>query len=243
MRKARAVFAAAWQKARKPILLPARRCETMTFRDRHDAGRRLAQLLTHLAGRTDVVILGLPRGGVPVAYEVAAALQAPLDIFVVRKLGVPGQEELALGALASGGIRVLNQDVVTAVGISAEAIDAITRREHVELERRERLYRGERPAMEVKGKTVVLIDDGLATGSTMRAAAKALRAGDPAKIVVAVPVAARATCEALRSEVDEVVCAEIPARFIAVGEWYEEFAQTTDDDVRELLRLARQQES
>jgi putative phosphoribosyl transferase len=215
----------------------------MTFRDRHDAGRRLAQFLTKLVDRADVLVLGLPRGGVPVAYEVALALHAPLDIFVVRKLGVPGQEELALGALASGGVRVLNPDVVAAVGISGEAIEAITRREQVELERRERLYRGERRAAEVKGKTVVLIDDGLATGSTMRAAAKALRASGPAKIIVAVPVAARATCEALRAEVDEVVCAEIPARFIAVGEWYEEFAQTTDDEVRELLHRARPEQS
>jgi len=207
------------------------------FNDRHDAGRVLASQLARFRGRADLV-LALPRGGVPVAHEVAAALQVPLDVFVVRKLGVPGQEELAMGALASGGVRVLNRDVVNALAIPAETIDAVTRQEQAELERRERLYRGDRPPVEVEGKTVILIDDGLATGSTMRAAAAALRARNAGKIVVAVPVAAQAACDELRGEVDEVVCAMTPTRFLAVGEWYKEFGQTSDDEVCALLRAA-----
>jgi putative phosphoribosyl transferase len=211
----------------------------MMFLDRRDAGRMLAKQLEALAGRDDVLVLGLPRGGVPVAFEVATALRAPLDVFVVRKLGVPGQEELAMGALASGGLRVLNQDVVRTLDISPETVDAVASREAEELTRRERLYRGDRPAPELAGKTVILIDDGLATGSTMRAAAAALRQRGPARVIVAVPVAARQTCEQLRREVDEVVCAATPSPFLAVGQWYAEFGQTSDEEVRELLRRAQ----
>lgn len=210
----------------------------MTFRDRRDAGERLARALAHLRGRTDLLVLALPRGGVPVAYEVAAALGAPLDVFVVRKLGVPGQEELAMGALASGGLRVLNQDVVETLDLSPPTIDLVTRREAEELARRERLYRGERPPLSATGRTVILVDDGLATGSTMRAAAIALRQHGPARVVVAVPVAARQTCELLRREVDEVVCLSTPAPFFAVGQWYADFGQTSDEEVSELLRRA-----
>jgi putative phosphoribosyl transferase len=210
----------------------------MLFLDRSDAGRVLAKKLQHFAGRTDVLVLGLPRGGVPVAQEVASALGAPLDVFVVRKLGVPGQEELAMGALAPGGVRVLNRDVVEVLGISDEVVEAVTRREQEELERRERLYRGERPALAVAGKIVVLIDDGLATGSSMRAAAAALRQRQPARLMVAVPVAARATCDELRTHVDELICTAMPTPFHAVGQWYRDFAQTSDEEVSELLRRA-----
>jgi len=210
----------------------------MMFLDRRDAGRMLAQQLSALAGRPDLLVLALPRGGVPVAFEVATALRAPLDVFVVRKLGVPGQEELAMGALASGGLRVLNQDVVRMLDLSPEIIDAVARREEEELTRRERLYRGERAPLAVAGRTIILIDDGLATGSTMRAAAAALRQRGPARLIVAVPVAARQTCDQLRREVDEVICAATPSPFLAVGQWYAQFGQTTDDEVRELLRRA-----
>jgi putative phosphoribosyl transferase len=210
----------------------------MLFLDRSDAGRVLAKKLQSLAGRTDVLVLALPRGGVPVAQEVASALHAPLDVFVVRKLGVPGQEELAMGALASGGVRVLNKDVVQVLDISDEVIDAVTRREQEELERREKLYRGEHPPMEVAGKIVVLVDDGLATGSSMRAAAAALRQRRPAKLIVAVPVAARATCDELRGHVDELICTAMPTPFYAVGQWYRDFGQTSDEEVRETLRRA-----
>ena len=210
----------------------------MLFFDRRDAGRRLATHLAALADHDDVLVLGLPRGGVPVAYEVAAALKAPLDVFVVRKLGVPGQEELAMGALASGGVRVLNQDVVETLGIAPDVIELATRREQEELERRERLYRGDRPPLAVAGKTVVLIDDGLATGSTMRAAAAAVKQQDPRRVVIAVPVAARPTCDDLRGLVDQLVCVATPAQFYAVGQWYGDFGQTTDEEVRELLRRA-----
>jgi putative phosphoribosyl transferase len=209
------------------------------FQDRTDAGRRLAVELAEYANRPDVLVLGLPRGGVPVAYEVAQALRAPLDVFVVRKLGVPGHEELAMGAIASGGVRVVNQDVVEELGISDEALDEVTRAELRELERRERTYRGDRPPPAVRGRTVILIDDGLATGSTMRAAIAALRRLAPARIVVAVPTAAAETCEALRGEVDDVVCAVTPARFYAVGLWYDDFSQTSDEAVHELLEQAR----
>lgn len=210
----------------------------MMFLDRRDAGRMLAKGLAPQVARDDVLVLGLPRGGVPVAFEVATALRAPLDVFVVRKLGVPGQEELAMGALASGGLRVLNQDVVQTLDIPPETIDLVARREAEELSRRERLYRGDRLPLDPAGQTVILIDDGLATGSTMRAAAAAIRQRGPARLIVAVPVAARQTCDQLRREVDEVVCAAMPSPFLAVGQWYAEFDQTSDDEVRELLRRA-----
>ncbi|MFN7949323.1 MAG: phosphoribosyltransferase [Blastocatellia bacterium] len=213
------------------------------FRNRTEAGRLLAQRLTAYARRPDVLVLALPRGGVPVAYEVAAALQAPLDVFLVRKLGVPGHEELAMGAIASGGVRVLNQDVVQYLHIPADVIDAAAARQQQELERRERAYRDDRPAPEIKGRTVILIDDGLATGSTMRAAAQALKEQHPAAIVVAVPVAASQTCDEFRNEVDEVICALTPEPFYAVGLWYEDFTQTTDDEVRDLLARAADRQS
>ncbi|HEX6512686.1 MAG TPA: phosphoribosyltransferase, partial [Chloroflexota bacterium] len=187
--------------------------ELPRFRDRADAGRRLADQLTGYADRPDVLVLGLPRGGVPVAFEVASRLHAPLDVFVVRKLGVPGYEELAMGAIASGGMRVLNTDVVRGSGVPGQAIEAVTAVQQRELERREQLYRGSRPLPEVTGHTVILVDDGLATGATMRAAVQALRQRQPASLVVAVPVAAPRTCDALRSEADHVVCAETPPLF------------------------------
>jgi predicted phosphoribosyltransferase len=208
------------------------------FRDRHDAGRLLAEKLTAYAHRPDVLVLALPRGGVPVAYEVARALGTPLDVFVVRKLGVPGHEELAMGAVATGGVRVLNDDVVRGLRIPDRVIDAVTALEQQELARRERLYRGDRTPPDVRGRTVILVDDGLATGATMHAAIAALRQQEPARIVVAVPTAAPETCNALRAEVDDVVCAITPEPFHAVGLWYEDFSQTTDEEVRELLACA-----
>jgi predicted phosphoribosyltransferase len=211
------------------------------FRNRIEAGRFLAKRLAEYSNRPDVVVLALPRGGVPVAFEVAQALQAPLDVFVVRKLGVPGHEELALGAIATGGVRVLNESVADYLYISDELIDQITAREQKELERREQLYRGARPPLEVRGRTVIIVDDGLATGSTMRAAVQALRQQQPARIVVAVPVAARATCDSFKEEVDTMcVCAVTPEPFEAVGLWYRDFSQTTDEEVRELLGRAEQ---
>ncbi len=217
------------------------RGRTVIFRDRTDAGRKLAARLKEYAGRTDVLVLALPRGGVPVAYEVAKELGAPLDVFLVRKLGVPGQEELAMGAIASGGVRVLNEDVVSYFGIPGEVIDIVGADERRELERRERTYRNGRPPPDVTGRVVILIDDGLATGSTMRAAAAALRAQRPARIVVAVPVSAPETCEQFKSEVDEVICAATPEPFRGVGLWYRDFSQTTDEEVRELLARANPQ--
>ena len=211
------------------------------FKHRRDAGKQLAQELLAYAGRSDVIVLALPRGGVPVAYEVAGALSAPLDIFIVRKLGLPGHEELAIGAIASGGIRVLNHDIVQGLKIPQTMIDTITRQELQELERRERAYRGDRPPPEVRGRTVILIDDGLATGASMRAAVAALRAQNPARIVVAVPTAAPETCAAFESEVDEIVCAMTPEPFYGVGRWYEDFSQTTDEEVRALLEEAARQ--
>ncbi|MBX6315989.1 MAG: phosphoribosyltransferase [Isosphaeraceae bacterium] len=208
------------------------------YRDRAEAGRQLAQLLTEYAGRPDVLVLALPRGGVPVAYEVARALGAPLDVFLVRKLGVPGREELAMGALASGGLRVLNEEVVQALRISPAVIDRVAAAELEELQRRERAYRGNRPPPDVRGKTVILIDDGLATGASMRAAVAALRQAGPARIVVAVPVAAAQTCDEFRHDVDQIVCALTPEPFYAVGLWYEDFSQTTDEEVRDLLERA-----
>ena len=208
------------------------------FRDRAEAGRALAQALERYAGLDDLLVLALPRGGVPVAYEVARALPAPLDVFLVRKLGVPGHEELAMGALASGGVRVLNPDVVDHLHIPESIIDGVAEREQAELERRAREYRGDRSPPDVRGRTVILVDDGLATGSTMRAAAAAVREQQPAQIVVAVPVAAPATCQDFKREVDDVVCALTPEPFYAVGVWYEDFSQTTDAEVRHLLDLA-----
>jgi predicted phosphoribosyltransferase len=195
----------------------------------------LAQRLSAYAGRGDVLVLALPRGGVPVAYEVAQALEAPLDVFVVRKLGVPGYEELAMGAIASGGVCVLNDDVVHALRIPRRIIEAVAAHELRELSRRERAYRGDRPAPDVRGRTVILVDDGLATGSTMSAAVGALRRLGPARIVVAVPTAAPSTCDELRHEADECVCEITPVPFYAVGIWYEDFSQTTDQEVRDLL--------
>jgi predicted phosphoribosyltransferase len=208
------------------------------FGDRREAGRLLAQKLTGYANRRDVLVLALPRGGVPVAYEVAQALGAPLDVFVVRKLGVPGSEELAMGAVATGGARVLNDQVVSALRVPDYVIDAVAAWEQQELARRERVYRGDRPPPDVRGRTVILVDDGLATGATMLAAIRALRAQGPARIVVAVPTASPDICEQFRKEVDEVVCAITPEPFHAVGLWYEDFSPTTDDEVRDLLARA-----
>jgi putative phosphoribosyl transferase len=215
--------------------LQARPARSQLFRDRHDAGRRLAQKLRQYADREDVIILALPRGGVPVAYEVARALRAPLDIFLVRKLGVPGHEELAMGALASGGIRVLNEEVIRGFGMPQAIIDHVAAAESQELARREALYRNGSALPELGGRTVILIDDGLATGSTMRAAVAALRRLSPAKIVVAVPVAAADTCCDFQREVDEIICAETPEPFYGVGAWYEDFSQTSDAEVIRLL--------
>jgi predicted phosphoribosyltransferase len=205
------------------------------FRDRVDAGRAVASALTHYAGRRDVVVLGLPRGGVPVAAEVAAALGAPIGVFVVRKLGVPGHDELAMGAIAEGGVRVLNRDVVDRLRIDPDDIEAVAEREQAELERRTRAYGGQGAPPDVAGKVVVVVDDGLATGSTMRAAVAAVRALQPARVVVAVPVGAPTTCSALAAEADEVVCVQSPELFRAVGQWYEDFSPTTDDEIRRVL--------
>jgi predicted phosphoribosyltransferase len=205
------------------------------FRDRREAGRLLAAKLTAYANRSDVIVLALPRGGVPVADEVARALGAPLDVFVVRKLGVPGSEELAMGAVATGGVRVLNDQLVNRLGIPDHLIDAVAVREGQELARRERLYRGGRPLLDVRDRTVILVDDGLATGATMHAAIAALRQLHPARIVVAVPTASPETCEEMRAEVDDVICAITPEPFQAVGRWYQDFAQTTDEEVQDLL--------
>jgi predicted phosphoribosyltransferase len=208
------------------------------FANRTEAGRLLAEELKTYASRNDVVVLGLPRGGVPVAYEVAKHLHVPLDVFIVRKLGVPGFEELAAGAIASGGVRVLNEDVVRAIPYAAEAIEAVTAKETAELQRREQIYREGRPAPELSGKIVILVDDGVATGATMRAAVKALRERSAAKIVMAVPVAPPDTCEELAQETDEAICLTTPPFFQAVGQYYEDFSQTSDGDVRELLTKA-----
>jgi putative phosphoribosyl transferase len=210
----------------------------MLFRDRAEAGRVLATELTKYADLPHVLVLALPRGGVPVAFEVARALHAPLEVFQVRKLGVPGHEELAMGAVASGGVRVLNEDVVRALRIPDDVIDAVAAREQRELGRREHAYRDDRPTPEVRGRTVLLIDDGLATGSTMRAAIAALRERGPARIVVAVPVGSPHTCEEFGAEADETVCARTPDPFYAVGRWYGDFSQTTDEEVHDLLERA-----
>jgi putative phosphoribosyl transferase len=208
------------------------------FSNRAEAGRQLSEKLETYAGREDVIVLGLPRGGVPVAYEVAKRLNAPLDLFIVRKLGVPGFEELAAGAIASGGVRVLNQDVVRAIPYATEAIEAVTAKETAELRRREQMYREGRPAPELRDKTVILVDDGLATGATMRAAVKAVRQSGAAKIVMAVPVGPPDTCHDIAQEADETICLITPPFFQAVGQYYEDFSQTSDDDVRALLRHA-----
>jgi putative phosphoribosyl transferase len=213
------------------------------FKNRNEAGRFLAEQLSAYANRPDTLVLALPRGGVPVAYEVAKALGAPLDVFQVRKLGLPGHEEFAMGAIATGGVRVRNPEVVEYLRVPEEVIDEVTARERQELERQERLYRDGRPALSPRGRVVILVDDGLATGSTMRAAILALRQQQPAKIVVAVPVAAKQTCEELRAEADEVYCGVTPDPFYAVGLWYEDFSQTTDDEVRELLARAENKRS
>ena len=214
----------------------------MYFQDRREAGRMLASRLSTYADRPDVVVLALPRGGVPVAYEVAKALHAPMDVFLVRKLGVPGHEEYAMGAMASGGVRVLNRDVVEALHIPNEVVEQVIAREQRELERREREYRGDRPFPDLRGKTVILVDDGLATGSTMLAAVTALRQKQPARIVVAVPVGSPETCDAFRDHVDEIVCAITPDPLYGVGLWYTDFSQTSDDEVRKLLAEVVQQE-
>jgi putative phosphoribosyl transferase len=205
------------------------------FRDRADAGEFLADRLRSYAGRDDVVVFALPRGGVPVAFPVARALRAPLDVFVVRKLGVPGHEELGMGAVATGGVRVLNEDLLANLGISRQSVEAVTAAELVELDRRERAYRNGGTPIPVEGRTVILVDAGLATGSTMRAALRAVRRQGAARVVVAVPAAPASTCDDLAREADEVVCATTPALFHAVGQVYDDFTQTTDDEVRALL--------
>lgn len=211
----------------------------MLFKDRTAAGQLLAGQLKEYADCSDVLVLALPRGGVPVAFEVAKALNAPLDVFLVRKLGVPGQEELAMGAIASGGVRVLNRNVVRSHRLFEAAIHKTVVREQRELERREKLYRGDRPPLNLHGATVIVVDDGLATGATMRAAIKAIRQQDPARIVVAVPVSAAETCRDIQSEADQVICAMTPEPFYSVGLWYENFSQVTDTEVRDLLKYAK----
>ena len=211
------------------------------FIDRRDAGRKLARKLSAYAGQPNILIPSLPRGGVPVAYEVSLALSAPLDVFIVRKLGLPGREELAMGAVASGGVHVLNGDIVRMLSIPEEVINIVAKRELIELQRREKLYRMDRPSPEVRDQTILLIDDGLATGASMRAAIAGLRAQYPARIVVAIPAAAPDVCEAFRSEVDDIICAITPEPFYGVGRWYEDFSQVTDEEVRTLLEEANRQ--
>src|SRR6059036_3063134 len=211
------------------------------FANRTEGGRQLAEKLEKYAGLDDVIVLGLPRGGVPVAYEVAKRLRAPLDVFIVRKLGVPGFEELAAGAIASGAVRVLNQDVMSAIPYADAAIEAVTAKETAELQRREQIYREGRAAPELRDRIVILVDDGLATGATMRAAVKALRQSGAAKIIVAVPVGPPDTCHELEEQADETICLSMPEFFQAVGQYYEDFSQTSDEDVRELLARGAQQ--
>jgi predicted phosphoribosyltransferase len=208
------------------------------FRDRHDAGRRVGAALSPLAGAPDLLVLALPRGGVPIGYEVAVALRAPLDLLLVRKLGVPGHEELAMGAIASGGIRVLQPPVVESLRLSERDIAIVALTEQAELERQERVFREGRPAPDLAGRTVILVDDGLATGATMRAAVLAVQARRPRRVIVAVPVGPAASCEAVRSDVDGVICLATPDPFVAVGMWYADFTAVSDDEVRDLLRRA-----
>ena len=210
----------------------------MRYRDRNEAGQHLAAKLMMYANRPDVLVLALPRGGVPVGFAVAEVLHAPLDVFLVRKLGMPGEEELALGAIASGGVRVLNHDLIKYLRVSETVIEEVTRREAVELERRERLYREGRKPIPVQNRTVVLVDDGLATGASMLAAARALKPLGASRVIVAVPVGAQSTCDEFKREVDEIYCAATPHPFGAVGIWYEDFSQTSDDEVRRLLEDA-----
>jgi predicted phosphoribosyltransferase len=216
---------------------------TRSFRDRRHAGAVLGRALIHHAGRDEVLVLGLPRGGVPVAFEIATLLDAPLDVLIVRKLGVPGHEELAMGAIASGGIRVLDPEIIRAARVSKDALEVVIERETEELARRERAFRGARPPLDVADKTVILVDDGLATGSSMLAAISALRTRSPAKIIAAVPVAPPETCRALRARVDEMICVLTPPQLHAVGVWYADFSQTTDAEVRLLLEQAERQRS
>lgn len=213
----------------------------LRFRDRRHAGKVLAQKLSAYAGRTDVIVLALPRGGVPVAYEVALALNAPMDILLVRKLGVPGREELAFGAIASGGIRVLNEDIIRALNIPKEVINIVAQNELKELQRREHRYRGDRPSPDVHDRTVILIDDGLATGASMRAAVTGVRAQHPKRIVIAVPAAAPELCNAFQFQVDDMVCGMTPEPFYGLSRWYEDFSQTTDEEVRMFLEEANHQ--
>jgi putative phosphoribosyl transferase len=213
----------------------------MLFRNRTHAGQVLAGMLKEYSNRDDILVLALPRGGVPVAFEIASALHAPLDVFLVRKLGVPGQEELAMGAIATGGVRVLNHEVVKYLGVPDHVIDSATQAEQRELDRREQAYRGNRRPPQVHGRIVILVDDGLATGSTMRAAVTALRQQKPARLIVAVPVAAASTCQEFQEQVDLIICATTPEPFYGVGQWYEDFSQTTDEEVRNLLERAAQE--
>jgi putative phosphoribosyl transferase len=228
-------------KRQDPIHQSLKVGEMTPFKDRRDAGRKLAQKLSVYASQPNMLILALPRGGVPVAYEVALALNVSLDIFLVRKLGLPGREELAIGAIASGGVRILNTDIIRMLSVPEEVINFVARKELQELQRRERLYRGNRPSPQVRDRTVILIDDGLATGASMRAAVAGLRAQHPSRIIIAVPAAAAQTSDALRSEVDDVICAITPEPFYGVSRWYEDFSQVTDEEVRTLLENANHQ--
>lgn len=218
-----------------PIMRVSRTQVPTRFRDRREAGVVLAGDLRMYRGRTDLVVLALPRGGVPVAYEVARSLNAPLDVLIVRKLGAPGHPEFAIGAIASGGVRVLDDDSIAANAVSERALAAVVQRETAEMVRRERVYRDNRPPVAIKGQVVIVVDDGLATGATMHAAVLALRQQRPAGIVVAVPVGSRQACEMLGDVADQVICALTPEPFAAVGLWYEDFSETTDDEVRQLL--------
>lgn len=218
--------------------MSAGRSKELPFDNRTQAGRLLGQALLHYAGREDIIVLALPRGGVPVAFEVVKAINAPLDLMLVRKLGTPGQEELAMGAIAPGEVRVLNPEIVHSLRISEEIIEAVAKRERKELDRRQRAYRGDRPPPQVQGRCVILVDDGLATGATMRTAIKAIRQQQPSRIVVAVPVAPADTVQTLREEANEVVCLATPEPFWAIGSWYREFPQTSDEEVKDLLERA-----